>query len=219
MQYEIPRAYRKVAAEHADSASDRERELVAAAQAGSREAWSEIYRIHYSRVYRYVRARVFDEMTAEDLTAAVFVAAIESIHSYRYRGRPLMAWIYRLARNIVSSHQRKVMRQQRGNRRGPLKAAATIAQAVGSRAAPDETGAHDIFAANRDEGSDPADAVERMDLRDALSRLSRNHREVLILRFIVGLSTQEVADALGKNTGAVYSLVARALIALREELS
>lgn len=210
-------AYPGVAAEACKTAADSERELIGAAQAGSREAWSEIYRAHYRQVYRYVRARVFDEMTAEDLTAAVFVAAIESIRSYRYRGRPLLAWLYRLARNTVSTYQRKILRQQDRQRDGILKPAIATAQTAGSRVGSDWANSNGLLVAAN--GDDPAGRVESMDLREAISRLNKNHREVLILRFIVGLSTQEVAEVLGKSRTAVYSLIARAMIALREELS
>src|SRR3989337_3270708 len=83
-----------------------EAELIGRAKARSPEAWTEIYTSHYAAIFRYAKARVFDETTAEDLTSSVFVGALKGIDSYQYRGRPLLAWLYRLARSVVASHQR-----------------------------------------------------------------------------------------------------------------
>ena len=96
-----------------------EAELVGRAKARSPEAWTEIYNTHYRPIFRYVKARVFDETIAEDLTSAVFVGALKGIDSYRYRGRPLLAWLYRIARNVVAGHQRKFLRSRgRGLKQG-----------------------------------------------------------------------------------------------------
>lgn len=63
-----------------------------------------------------------------------------------------------------------------------------------------------------------ADAVERSDaradLRRALSRLSPDHRAVLVLRFVGDLTEQQTADALKVPLGTVKSRVARALTAI-----
>jgi RNA polymerase sigma-70 factor (ECF subfamily) len=60
--------------------------------------------------------------------------------------------------------------------------------------------------------------VERIDLRTALAKLPGNQREVVILRFLVGLSAQEVAELMGRKPAAIYSLQARAILALREQI-
>ena len=99
----------EVASAEAESAEPYEAELVGRAKARSPEAWTEIYNTHYRAIFRYVKARVFDETTAEDLTSAVFVGALKGIESFRYRGRPLLAWLYRIARNVVASHQRQLL--------------------------------------------------------------------------------------------------------------
>ncbi len=55
-------------------------------------------------------------------------------------------------------------------------------------------------------------------LRQALDKLKRDHREVLILRFILALPTRRVAELLGKSEAATYSLQVRATTALRKAL-
>ena len=77
----------------------------------------------------------------------------------------------------------------------------------------------DDLASVADREADPATVLDRLDLHDALEKLPASQREVLILRFFVGLSAQEVAEAMGKGRPAVYSLQARAILALRQQLA
>lgn len=189
--------------------------LVGRAKARSPQAWTEIYSTHYPAIFRYAKARVFNETTAEDLASAVFLAALKGIDSYEYRGRPLLAWLYRIARNVVASHQREVLQHRsegldlqrrviwhlmRLSRRGPEHA---------------DVGAVSVASSE----DDPAMMVDSLDLRNALAKLPEKQREVVILRFLVGLSAQEVADVIGKKPAAIYSLQARAILALREQLT
>jgi RNA polymerase sigma-70 factor (ECF subfamily) len=185
-------------------------------RARSPEAWEQLYAEHFRLIYRYVRARVFDEATAEDLTASVFVEAISSIGSYRYQGKPILAWLYRIARNVVGTHQRRSLR-----RRDPTKKALDLpgrllGRVKGGPEGDDGEGERALAAA--DARDDPEQLVERLDLQNALNRIPGPQRDVLILRFWVGLSTQEIADVLGKKPVAVYSLEARALASLRRRL-
>src|SRR3972149_10276331 len=103
----------EVATQEVAESEPYEAELIRRAKARSPEAWTEIYTTHYAAIFRYAKARVFDETTAEDLASAVFLSALKGIDSYHYRGRPLLAWLYRIARNVVVSHQRHLL-QPRG---------------------------------------------------------------------------------------------------------
>jgi hypothetical protein len=84
--------------------------LIASARAGQPEAWAAIFDAYHPPIYRYVRARIFEEPVAEDLAADVFLAALDGIKRYRYRGRPLLAWLYGIARNVIAEHQRQLAR-------------------------------------------------------------------------------------------------------------
>jgi len=66
--------------------------------------------------------------------------------------------------------------------------------------------------------ADPGAVAERMDLREALAELPQAQREVLILKFFVGMDAKEIGSILSKEPSAVYSLQARALNALRRRL-
>lgn len=74
--------------------------------------------------------------------------------------------------------------------------------------------------AHIDAGGDPAadNAIERQDMLAAMRRLTEEQQHVLALRYFAGLSTSEIAQALGKGDHAIYSLQARAIAALRRIL-
>jgi len=169
-----------------------EAEQVRRARAGDEDAWTAIYETHYPTLYRYVRARVQTPETAEDLTASVFLEALKSIGGYRERGRPFLAWLYTIARNTVNYHHRS------GYRR-PVEA--PLADPEGAASA-----------------GDPEAAVARLDVRRAVAALSKDQREVMILRYFAGLTTPEVSRLLGKHERALYSLQTRAIKALRKRL-
>jgi len=191
-----------------DTGDLEEAALVERARRRDTEAWTMIYDRHYQRLYRYIHARVFDRDTAADLTASVFVAAINGIGSYKYTGRPILAWLYRIARNTVADHQRRAL-----GRRGLENVAAPVRAIAG------------VFRREHTEQAappaqwEPDRMAERLDLHRAVAALPESQREVLILRFLVGMSTEEIANILGKERAAIYSLHARAITSLRQSLS
>jgi RNA polymerase sigma-70 factor, ECF subfamily len=181
--------------------------LVERARARSPEAWTTIYDRHYRSIFRYVHARVFDRETAEDLASSVFLAGIKGIGSYEHTGRPFLAWLYRIARNVVADHQRRILR-----RRGLSQVTNSLRGVTHIFRNGDETETPDR------EDWEPDVLAERLDLHRAVSDLPESQREVVILRFLVGLSTEEICSVTGKERAAVYSLHARAMASLRHRL-
>ncbi len=126
------------------------------------------------------------------------MAAVSGIRSYSYRGRPVLAWLYRIAHNLVGDYRRKTLREKRQT---------------------DERPVEQLQARNGNSpDGDPAFMIEDLDLRAALQTLPDTQRDVLILRFFVGLSTSEIAEVMAKQATAVYSLQARAVASLRSAL-
>ena len=186
-----------------------EAELVSAARANSPQAWSVIFDLYYRRILLYVKARVGDRILAEDLAATVFLEAVKSIRRYTYRGRPLLAWLYGIAANVVNSHRRSAARRAQGAT-GRFRVRLRGLLGFGD----DET----TPGLPEPARAEPAMAPERLDLRNAVERLTPDQREVIVLHYTLGLGIPEVAAVLGKNQRAVYSLQARALAALRKLL-
>jgi RNA polymerase sigma-70 factor (ECF subfamily) len=184
---------------HDSPAASYEAELISRAQRLDPDAWTELYERNHDRIYRYVYTRVSFRETAEDLTAATFLEALKGIRSYEQRGRPILAWLYRIARNVVNYHHRKSGR-----------AGAPPQSLEGSEAVEAITIA--------DEEQDPALLIDGLDVREALDALSADQRDAVILRFYVGLTTPEAAKVMGKSERAVYSLQTRAIKSLRRLL-
>jgi RNA polymerase sigma-70 factor (ECF subfamily) len=168
-----------------------EEDLVRRAKAGDRQAFAEIYERHHGAVYRYILYRVGDVTAAEDLAADVFVRVVERIEGFRYRGRPILAWLYTIARNQVIDHVR------RAGRRPTLPL--------------EERDAQQVRGARRDQSG----ALTRQLLATCLRDLTEAQRRVILLKFVEGYSNAEVASIMGKPVGAIKSLQHRALAALR----
>lgn len=202
-----------------EPAESDEVQLIDAAKASSPEAWAKIYVSNYRPVYRYIRARIFDDQTAQDLTASVFVEAITSIRSYSYRGRPLLAWLCRLARNIVADHRARLARERASGEKRVVGIPQAIVRGLASRFRRDDGDIDSVSVALvAQPHTEPSTVAERLDLRDAIKSLTRDQREVIILRYHVGLSTHEISRVMGRAPSAVYSLAARALLTLKRRL-
>ncbi len=170
-----------------------ERDLIRRAQEGEREAFAELYDRHYLAIYNYFYYRLGDRETAEDLTADLFVRMVEKIDRYRDRGRPFLAWLYTIARNLLTDHYRR--------RRG---------EAVPLDDLP------------LSDGKNPPTEVEHRLAVDCLHRalrhLTADQQQVIINRFLEKRSINKVAGLLGKTEGAVKAMQHRALAALRRAI-
>lgn len=85
---------------------ERERRRVAAARAGDEEAWHALFDEYYPRLYTFMRRRVADPETAEDLAAQTFTDAFRGLPRFRWRNRPFGAWLFAVARNRLRMHYR-----------------------------------------------------------------------------------------------------------------
>lgn len=159
------------------------------------EVWTGVYEEYFPKVYRYILVRVSNRTEAEDLTEQVFLKALESVDSFKWRGIPFSAWLFRIAHNQVIDFWR------------------TVKSKV-SLPLTDELVSEDV---------DPETTVERnLDVKQvfqALGQLTQSQREVIELRFIGGLSVAEAAKVLRKSEGAVRVMQHSALAALRKRLS
>ena len=160
----------------------------------SADSFAELYRRHVMRVYRYHIAHVGNIRDAEDLTSQTFMAALESLRSYRGRGS-FAAWIMGIA-------LRKRLMFFRGNRpEAPLDAA--------------------LHYPSPDLPTDKA-ATQRLQIESvvrALRQISPDRAEALILTYFGGLSNLETSRLLGKSEGAVKMLISRGLQDLRARTS
>ncbi len=174
--------------EQADDAA-----LAMRAARGESAAFGLLYDKHVDAIYRYVYYRVRDDTEAEDLTSDVFMRALKAMPRYEPR-QAFLAWLYRIARNAV------IDRARRGNRQVSYEDALehpTPDQIV----VPDEQ----VLAHSDNET-----------LRGALAKLTPLQQEVIVLRFLEGYSTEEIARIVGKRAGTVRGIQFRAIGTLRQ---
>jgi RNA polymerase sigma-70 factor (ECF subfamily) len=169
--------------------------LVAAALS-DRQAFRFLYERHFQQIYRYCYLKLASRELAEDATSEVFIKAMTRLNTWHGHG-PFAGWLFRIAQNVVADTAWK----HRSARRGvPLDIAHGV---VDPSTPPDE----------RAVAGSVIDAI-----RDALPELPDNQRTLVELQ-IAGLSTQEIAAALGRSGGAVRMLRLRAFQQLRDALA
>jgi RNA polymerase sigma-70 factor (ECF subfamily) len=169
--------------------ADSEEAEVRRARAKEPATWAAWYDRYFPAIFRYARARTGNREEAEDIASQVFLRALESIEHYKFRGRPILAWLYRIAHNLIADRAR----QKKRRLYVPLQSVETLA-------------------ANDDR------MIDRTELAEALDGLKRDQREVIVLRYLAAMNTREIACAMGKSESAIYSLQLRAIAALRKEL-
>lgn len=169
--------------------------LIRRAVNGDAEAFGDLYVRHLDEIYRYVFYKVSNERRAEDLTEQVFLKAWDAIADYEPRGYPFSSWLYRIAHNAVVDHYRT----QKDER--PL-------DAIAFTLADESIGPEEMLMKKRE--------VSR--LLEAMAHLSEEKQELIILRFVEGLSHAQVAQILNKSEGACRVMQHRALTKLSDIL-
>ena len=168
-------------------------ELALAATAGDVEAVGRLYDVLLGPIYRYVAMRVRRREDAEDITHLVFERIVGALPRYRHNGTPFAAWAFRIARNAVIDHQRRLRPTER----------------LGAIAEP----ADDL-----ELESASLRGEEVRELRAAIRRLTPDQQEALTLRYASGLTAEEAAQVMGRRAGTVRGLTFRAIEALRRHL-
>jgi RNA polymerase sigma-70 factor (ECF subfamily) len=172
-------------------------EILEKAIAGDPSAFGVLYDTYQPRIYRFVYLKVSHREEAEDLTHQVFLSAWQHITSFHNEGLPVSAWLYRIARNRVIDHYR------------------TKKQSINIDTVQNEY---------EPELSIPG-PLELLDIKltlqevhSALKTLHPDQQDIIVMRFVEGLSPQETAEALQKNSGTIRVLQHRALTNLKKKL-
>jgi RNA polymerase sigma-70 factor (ECF subfamily) len=171
-----------------------ERQLIAAAQTGDKQAVSTLYEAYAQPIFRYISYRVESDTTAEDLTAEVFLRMVEGLPRYQDSGAPLGAWLYKIAATQIADFYRH-------NRR-------IVSEPISDEEPGDDTDPFGITARQE----------EREALRRALAALPEDFQTLLILRFMQQLPHSEVAAIMNKSEANIRVMQHRALQALAKEL-
>jgi RNA polymerase sigma-70 factor (ECF subfamily) len=150
-----------------------------------------LFRDHYAEIVRYLAVRIGSREAAADLASDVFVEALKRVPRLSWRGKPVLAWLYRVAANMAADELK------RRSRVVPVEEPLPV----------------------DDRAPDPiATLPEREALERALQGLPPDHQLVVHLRLVEGYSFDETARLMGRSVGACQMLMLRAGRQLREDL-
>jgi RNA polymerase sigma-70 factor (ECF subfamily) len=162
---------------------------------GHCEAFTEIYEKFQPRIYRYILFRVTDETTAEDLTSQVFMKAWEGIDHYQPAADQISPWLFTIAHNTIIDYYRTYKETIQLEMSGSL---------AGEGLTPEE---------------ESESLYEMKWLHEAIANLTAEQQHVVIMKYLKGWSTEEIASQMGKRTGTVRALQMRALQSLSKQMT
>ncbi|WP_295620787.1 RNA polymerase sigma factor [uncultured Intestinimonas sp.] len=181
-----------------------EQELVRRAKDGDQLAFEQLVTDNEKRIYNLCRRMVGDQEDAAELTQEAFLNAWRGLPGFQAESA-FSTWLYRLASNVCLDFLRREKRRKSLS----LTVVSLDQEEAVELEIPDQRYA-------------PEGELERLEqrqaIRDGLARLSEEHRQVLVLRELSGLSYREIAQLLGVEEGTVKSRIARARGALRKVL-
>jgi RNA polymerase sigma-70 factor, ECF subfamily len=147
-----------------------------------------LFRAHHAEIIRFLTARLGSRDAAADLAGDVFVEAVRSVPRLRWRGRPVLAWLYTVAANMAADHVSRAAREV------PM---SEIPESA--RQAPDTL-------------------AEREALARAMAALPADQAIAVHLRLIEDHSFAEVGRLMGRSPAACQMLVLRAARSLQDAL-
>ncbi len=170
--------------------------LIKNAAIGDNEAFGILYERYVRRIYNYIYYRTGNVNEAEDLTARVFQRSFRHIEKYDDRGVPFSAWLYRIAHNLVANWYRDRSRKKE----------VVLEDNI-------QSNFHYDF---------PERALERNQENEklivALRRLPPERQQLIILKFVEGMSNADIGVIMRRSEGAIKSLYHRTLDSVRKEV-
>lgn len=186
--------------------TDQEQKLVEAAKTNA-SAFGELYDLYYPKIFNYILRRTSDFELSQDITADVFIKALDRIHKFTWRGLPFSAWLYRVASNEIADHFRakhtktvslEVLMEEQGFE--PVDDTDIEAELIEAQA---EMARHTQFIA----------------VQKRLKALPSKYQEALSLRYFEKKSIAEISIIMNKRPGTIKSLLSRGTKKLREDMS
>jgi RNA polymerase sigma-70 factor (ECF subfamily) len=167
--------------------------LVARARRGDRDAFKSLVERHERKAYAVALGMVKNPDDARDIVQEAFLKVWKSLGAFEGQSA-FYTWLYRIVANLCIDHLRKGKSQ---------------VEYDDQRVHEEDQVAGDEHILPQTAGLHPGRALESKELGEALERaleeLSPNHRAVLLMREVEGLSYREMADAMKVSEGTIMS--------------
>jgi len=174
---------------------EQEAAVINAVLDGDVNAYEYLVKAYEKNVYNLALKMVGNSEDAYDMSQEAFIKAYNSLHSFRGDSK-FSVWLYRIVSNVCLDYLRARNRK------------ATVSLSV------ENDDGEDVELDIADEANSPQALLDRSLTRDAVRRglqsLPPEHREILLLREIQGMSYEEIADTLDLEVGTVKSRIFRA---------
>ena len=168
-------------------------DLVARSQGGDSRAFEDLVTRHRGRVYAMIQNMVKNDADAWDLSQEVFLKVWKALPKFEARAK-FSTWLYRIVHNVVYDWMRKKKLKSAGEFDDTLMKESQIA--VGARTTPTQEAQPDVAMRNDE---------LRTRIEEAMSKLSPEQKEVVMLREIQGMDYKEIADVMEISIGTVMS--------------
>ncbi|MFH1188591.1 MAG: sigma-70 family RNA polymerase sigma factor [bacterium] len=173
--------------------------LIKKAQKGESEAFGMLYDQYLPKIYRFVRVKVSHREEAEDITHQAFLNAWKNINDYTFQGHSFGSWLYRIARNVITDYYRK--------------------SKTGDVSLDEDLLPLNFHPKDTDSIERTADInLQHRAIFDAVRNLKEIEQDVIIMRFLEGMSIKETSEIIKKSEGATKVIQHRALKQVRDIL-
>jgi RNA polymerase sigma-70 factor, ECF subfamily len=177
---------------------DEEDVFLAKLRMGEHEAVARFVEEHRQRIFSFVYSVLMNKEDAEDVTQETLIRALDKIDTFN-GDSTLTTWVLRIGRNAALDLRRKKSRSERAS-------IVSLRELGSSGLGESESGTMFDFSSRLECPSELLQVREKLSLVNSiLTDISREHREVLILREVDGLSYDEIADVVGVSRGTVMS--------------
>lgn len=171
------------------------KDIIEKAKKGDKGAFSELYRMYFVPLYKYIYFRTGSKIETDDLVQDAFLKIYTSFGRYSHSSDSPLPYFYTIARNAVIDHHRK--------KKIPIASEEELLSLPDDRNTPEEE------AMRKEDAST---------LRKKIRDLPDDQQDAIILRFINGYSTREIARELGKSEESIRQLQSRGLRTLRKNI-
>lgn len=167
--------------------------------------FEELYNAHYEEIFNYCYRRIGDFETARDVSSQVFIKVLDSHKKFKYRGIPIVHWIYRIATNEINGCFRS--KNYLPEYLDDLNLMKRDFNLIGNLNAEVETAEQQL-----------QNYQDFLKVQEVLKLLPVKYQEVIALRYFEELPIKDISSILGKKEGTIRSLLSRGLEKVRTKL-
>jgi len=156
------------------------------------EEFSEIFDVTYDRLFSYILKRCGDYALAQDIVSETYLKALKNLPKFEQRGKPIIAWLYRIACNELTSYFRKTSKYR----------------CIELEQCPELRDYHSNQVEQYELQEREQDYIT---LRQAIAQLPELDQTIISLRFFEDKTIPEIAEITEQKVGTIKSRLSRAL--------